>query len=547
MAVDRGLMFGWPKYDAASLLHYSLLTINFSLSILHYQLSIKTNPAAHCYPVRMQSVTIIFPHQLFKQHPALAPNRVVYLVEEGLFFTQYRFHQQKLILHRASMKAYQAYLLGLGHTVHYIEAMTPEADCRLLLQQLATAGVQTIHICYLADDWLQQRLTKAALQYGVEQQVYESPNFLNVPAAVAPYFDKKKTYFQTDFYIWQRKQRNILLTPDGKPEGGQWTFDADNRAKWPKDLLAPRIDFEPENEYITEAQQYVATHFAHHYGHTQAPFTSGWYPITFDAAAAWLQNFLQQRFAQFGKYEDAMVAREQVLFHSALTPMLNIGLLQPQQVLDAALSYAQQHPVPLNSVEGFVRQIMGWREFIHLVYVREGGKQRSTNYWGFTRKIPPSFWNGTTGIVPVDTVIKKILQTGYCHHIERLMVLGNFMLLCEFDPDEVYRWFMELFIDSYDWVMVPNVYGMTQFADGGLMTTKPYISGSNYLFKMGDWPKGDWTAVWDGLFWRFMHTHRHFFAQNPRLGMLLGSWDKMEAAKRTAHLANAEKYLAQLK
>ncbi len=492
----------------------------------------------------MQSVTIIFPHQLFKQHPALAPNRAVYLVEEGLFFTQYRFHQQKLILHRASMKAYQDYLLGLGHTVYYIDAMAPEADCRLLLRQLAAAGVSAIHICYVADDWLHKRLAKAAAQYSVELQVHESPNFLNSPAAAANYFDKKKTYFQTDFYIWQRKQRNILLIPDGKPEGGQWTFDADNRAKWPKGQPAPVVAFMPENKYITAAKKYVAEHFAHHYGQAAAPFANGWYPITFQAAETWLQQFLEQRFAQFGKYEDAMVAREQVLFHSVLTPMLNIGLLQPQQILDAALSYAQQHPVPLNSVEGFVRQIMGWREFIHLVYAREGGRQRSTNYWGFTRKIPPSFWSGTTGIAPVDTVIQKVLQTGYCHHIERLMVLGNFMLLCEFDPDEVYRWFMELFIDSYDWVMVPNVYGMTQFADGGLITTKPYISGSNYLLKMGDWPKGEWTAVWDGLFWRFMHTHRNFFAQNPRLGMLLGSWDKMDAGKRSAHLANAEQYLA---
>ncbi len=176
----------------------------------------------------------------------------------------------------------------------------------------------------------------------------------------------------------------------------------------------------------------------------------------------------------------------------------------------------------------------------------KGTQERTKNYWGFTRKIPPSFWNGTTGIEPIDITIKKVLETGYCHHIERLMVLGNFMLLCEFDPDEVYRWFMELFIDSYDWVMVPNVYGMSQFADGGLMATKPYISGSNYLMKMSDYKKGEWQPIWDGLFWRFMHTHRDFFLQNPRLGMLVNSFDKMTEEKQKAHLNNAETYLQSL-
>jgi deoxyribodipyrimidine photolyase-related protein len=180
------------------------------------------------------------------------------------------------------------------------------------------------------------------------------------------------------------------------------------------------------------------------------------------------------------------------------------------------------------------------------VYDFAGSQQRTKNYWGFERKIPSTFWEGKTGIYPIDSVIQKVLKTGYCHHIERLMVLGNFMLLCEFDPDEVHRWFMELFVDAYDWVMVPNVYGMTQFADGGMMTTKPYISGSNYLTKMSDYPKGDWQPIWDGLFWRFMHVHRDFFTRNPRLGMLVKTFDKMPETKQNAHIQHAETFLAQL-
>jgi deoxyribodipyrimidine photolyase-related protein len=181
-----------------------------------------------------------------------------------------------------------------------------------------------------------------------------------------------------------------------------------------------------------------------------------------------------------------------------------------------------------------------------MVYEQAGRKQRTSNFWNFKRKIPSSFYDGTTGIIPIDITIKKVLKTGYCHHIERLMVLGNFMLLCEFDPDEVYKWFMEMFIDAYDWVMVPNVYGMTQFADGGLMTTKPYISGSNYLMKMSDYEKGAWQKIWDALFWRFMHVHRDFFGTNPRLGMLVKTFDKMSEEKRNAHLETASTYLNSL-
>jgi deoxyribodipyrimidine photolyase-related protein len=298
-----------------------------------------------------------------------------------------------------------------------------------------------------------------------------------------------------------------------------------------------------ENKYVEEARQYVQQHFAANYGTVNNPHL---FAVTFADAEKWLDDFLTTRFEQFGIYEDAIVAKETVLHHSVLTPMLNIGLLQPQQIIDKAISVSKQYNIPLNSLEGFIRQIMGWREFIHIVYEREGSKQRSSNYWNFKRKIPASFWTGETGIAPIDITIKKILETGYCHHIERLMVLGNFMLLCEFDPGEVYRWFMEMFIDAYDWVMVPNVYGMTQFADGGLMTTKPYISGSNYLMKMSDYEKGEWQTVWDGLFWRFMHVHRGFFLKNPRIGMLVKSFDKMTNEKQQLHLSNAAKYLTSL-
>jgi deoxyribodipyrimidine photolyase-related protein len=300
------------------------------------------------------------------------------------------------------------------------------------------------------------------------------------------------------------------------------------------------VEFPSINGFMEEAISYTEKNFASNYGKLNKHFV---YPTTFEESKKWLRAFLQTRFAEFGVYEDAIVSAHHVLHHSVLTPMLNVGLITPQYIIDETLEWAALNEIPINSVEGFIRQIIGWREFIRAVYELKGTEERTKNYWGFKRKMPQAFWEGTTGIAPIDTTIKKILATGYCHHIERLMVIGNFMLLCEFDPDDVYRWFMELFIDSYDWVMVPNVYGMSQFADGGLMSTKPYISGSNYLMKMSDFTKGPWQDTWDGLFWRFMHTHRDFFLQNPRLGMLVKTFDKMPESKQQTHLDNANRFL----
>lgn len=490
----------------------------------------------------MKELALIFPHQLYQQHPALHPNRPVVLMEETLFFNQYRFHKQKLVLHRASMKAMQQSLVRDGHSVLYMEAREPLSDIRRAVAQWALEGLQHIHYCECSDYWLEKRLKTAAAKAGILLVQYPNPNFLNQPAALNEYFKNRKTYFQTDFYIAQRKKQGWLLQKDGKPLGGKWSFDAENRKKMPATQAIPRIQQSTASAYTKEAIQYVEQFFPEHYGFA-VPFI---YPVSHPAAEEWLKDFLRNRFENFGNYEDAMVREETFLFHSVLTPMLNIGLLNPQQIISESLKVAETNNIPLNATEGFLRQITGWREFIRAVYLREGSQQRTRNYWGFKRKIPAAFWTGDTGIEPVDTVIRRVLRTGYSHHIERLMVLGNFMLLCEFDPDEVYRWFMEMYIDSYDWVMVPNVYGMTQFADGGLMTTKPYISGSNYLMKMGNWKKGPWQEVWDGLFWRFMHVHRDFFLSNPRLGMLVKTFDKMSEEKRKMHLQNAERFLQKL-
>lgn len=480
------------------------------------------------------SAFLIFPHQLFEQVSLLEEEYIFYLVESDLFFKQYAFHKQKILFHRASMQAFAARLRASGKTVEYIEAHDSRANEVQLVQSLRLSKITLFDP---NDHLLERRIRRASPNSLI---ILASPNFLNSDVEL---LGNRKPYFQTSFYIQQRKERQILLEAEGKPMGGQWTFDAENRKKIPKNTFIPSPFPETQaNEFVQEAIQYVEQYFPSNPGSSDMPFSGAYYPVTHEEAKAALDQFIRERIPFFGDFEDAMKAQEKTLFHSILSPLMNVGLLNPAQVIArVAASQAQ-----LNSVEGFIRQVLGWREFVQLLYRKIGVQQRTANYWGFTKEMPSSFYTGNTGVLPIDQTIQKLLKTGYNHHIERLMVLGNFMLLCEIKPDAVYRWFMEMYIDAYDWVMVPNIYGMSQFSDGGLMTTKPYICGSNYILKMSDYPKGDWQEIWDGLFWRFLDKQRETFRKNPRWAMLISTWDKMPEEKKSKHLINGQTFLDQL-
>ncbi len=486
-------------------------------------------------------INIIFPHQLFAESELLKNDHEIYLIEEHLFFQEFNFHKQKVAFHRASMKSYEQYLIEKGKTVHYIEAQNERADIRNFQKEIEEKTISNIEVIDPTDDWLEQRIR--AVSKEIELTIHENPQFLNKRENLAPFFrSDKKSFFQTSFYKNQRKERGILME-GSEPVGGKWTYDTENRKKFPKNATPPPVQYPAKSSFWEEAIEYTETHFEENLGEISS---SPLYPINFKESDAWLEQFLTHRFFDFGIYEDAIVKEYSVLNHSVLSPLINIGLLLPETVLDRSLEFAQQEEIPINSVEGFVRQIMGWREFIRGMYNCKGRYSRTKNFWEFDRKIPPSFYDGTTGIAPVDDTIKKVLKTGYCHHIERLMILGNFMLLCEFDPDEVYRWFMELFIDAYDWVMVPNIYGMSQFADGGTFATKPYIGGSNYIKKMSNYANGEWCETWDGLFWNFIDKHQDFFLSNPRMSMMVRTFEKMSPEKKETHLNNATQFLSNM-
>lgn len=484
---------------------------------------------------------LVFPHQLFEQSPLFNTDGTFLLIEEFLFFRQYAFHQQKIAFHRASMKFYEAFLKEKGHDVLYLSTLETGSDIRELASFLHERGINHVDYIDPTDQWLEQRLL--AIPH-ITFQKHENLLFLNKPAENSKFFRPvKKSFFQTSFYIDQRKKYQILLELNNEPVGGKWSFDHDNRKKYPKGKNPPPSFLPNHSSYWEEATHYVGKHFSANPGSLSK---QALYPIDFTSSREALQNFLDYRFFEFGNYEDAIVREENILHHSVLTPMLNVGLITPKEIIDHALDFAEKEEIPMNSTEGFVRQIIGWREFIRGMYECKGVHMRTHNFWQFKRKIPKSFYDGTTGILPIDETIKKVLKTGYCHHIERLMILGNFMLLCEFHPNEVYRWFMELFIDSYDWVMVPNVYGMSQFADGGTFATKPYIGGSNYIKKMSNYPSGPWEETWDALFWNFIDKHQDFFLRNPRLGMMVHTWNKMAIDKKVKHLEKAGEFLERI-
>lgn len=487
----------------------------------------------------MNKAFLIFPHQLFEANFSLSSSFIFVLVEDELYFKQYKFHQQKLIFHRASMQQYKAQLIKRKLQEVYFAAYSI-SSMENLMEQLIERNIGEIHYRDVVDDWLEQRISKACRNFNLKIVKHQSPAFLCEESFLFNFFQPKKHFNMAAFYVEQRKRFGILLNDDGSPSGGKWNFDSDNRKKLPNKFNVPSLYEPSNNKYVAEARDYVNENFKDNLGSS----ISFIFATNHDEARQCLQDFLRHRLLHFGLYEDAISTQHDYLFHAVLTPYLNTGLLIPDEVIDAALQFSKE--VPINSLEGFIRQIIGWREFMRASYVMKGRKMRSSNFWNFKTPMSSKFYNGTTGIEPVDYVISKLNRTAYSHHIERLMVMGNFMLLCQIHPTEVYQWFMEMYIDAYDWVMVPNVYSMSQYSCGGLITTKPYISGSNYILKMSNFKKGDWCSVWDGLYWRFINENKSFFLKNPRLSMMARLVEQMDESKLKKHYDHAERFLSDL-
>lgn len=499
----------------------------------------------------MPSYLLVFPNQLFEDHPGfgLKPDRII-LVEDSLFFGDQkyplRFHRKKLNFQRTAMKKYDLFCQKRGFNTMYLDH---EATSDSLFKHLQTIKNKepetTIRFITLdpVDYELYHRLQTATHELGLPISFLSNPGFINTRAENEQFSHGKKRWRMADFYKWQRIRLNVLMN-SGKPVGDKWSFDHDNRKKVPRSLMnqIPTSSLIPEDTADEQTRIYIEAKYKKNPGMQ----SGGTYPTSHEQAKKWLDTFLQQRFRDFGTYEDAMVKGQNTLWHSVLSPLINIGLLTPEQVLSRCLAYAEENEVPLNSLEGFVRQLIGWREFVRATYETLGSRMRTSNHWGHSHSIPKVFYQQATGLDPVDDCLKRVEATAYCHHIERLMVLGGFLFLCEVSPDHIYRWFMEMFIDSYDWVMVPNVYSMSQHADGGLITTKPYFCGSSYLRRMSNYPKGEWCEIYDGLYWRWIWKNHARLSTNPRWTMMCKLAERMEKKKMNQHLRRADTYLSKI-
>jgi deoxyribodipyrimidine photolyase-related protein len=487
---------------------------------------------------------LLLGNMLFPHHSVLPLQRMpVVMIEDAGFCTRFQFHKHKLILVLAAMRHHCDTLRQQGVTVDYWRLEDEDETAPLSYEAKLLRAVQRHHTTelhtYTIDDHdLNARLQHFCTAHQLQLICYESPLFLTSLTEFQAYRQRHKRLFMGDFYKFQRRRLNLLLDDQGEPLGGQWSYDDQNRKPLPKKIAVPPLTLPTPTPHVQAVGYLVDRYFAEHPGRSQ----DFWLPVTLADAQTWLHQFLTERFAHFGPYEDALSTRTPFVFHSVLSPLLNIGLLTPQAVLDAVLDYNTQTSVPLNSLEGFVRQIVGWREYIRGVY-HTLPTQRQQNTLQHNRTLTSDWYRSTTGLVPVDQVIQRVQERGWAHHIERLMVISNAMLLAQVHPDEVFRWFMAFFVDSADWVMVPNIYGMGQFADGGQMMTKPYISGSNYLRKMGDYPQGDWCEVWDGLYWRFIDHHRERLSRNPRLSMMVKTLAKIDPQRRQQIFAKATDFI----
>ena len=495
----------------------------------------------------MKQISIIFPNQLFEVSPILDFKCEILMFEDSLFWgndKKYKCinHINKIIFLRSAMYSYREYLEKSGFKVIY-GFNVKNFDTSDYLSKYRIETYDNVNIIEPHDYLILRRLNNFFNKNEIKVNILNSPMFLTKDVLKNKFEANNKKPLMARFYENQRKDLNILVDSNGSPIGGKWSFDELNRRKLPKNQKIPDLKNIQKNKNLIEAEKTILQSDIEYLG-TSEHFL---YPTNFKEANEWLFDFFENRFSLFGDYEDAITKKESFLWHSLLSPLLNAGLLTPKDVINKALIYADKNNIPINSLEGFVRQIIGWREFICLTYKKYGNNMRTKNFWNFPKKdIPKCFYNATTGIEPIDNVIRNLLKYGYCHHIERLMILGNFMLLCRIHPDEVYKWFMEMFIDSYDWVMVPNVYGMSQFSDGGIFSTKPYISSSNYIKKMSDYKSDGWCLVWDSLFWKFIKDHESYFRRQFRLAMLTRNLDKMESAKLNNHLKIGEEFLENL-
>ena len=459
-------------------------------------------------------------------------------------------HPKKIALVLSAMRHFADELRADGWRVEYTKLDDPEASTSItgeLMRRGQERGTSEV-IATMPGEW---RLAEALGAAPLSVTLLPDDRFICSVPAFEAWAEGRKVLRMEYFYREMRRKTGLLMDGD-QPEGGKWNFDHDNRKKAAPDMLRSQpMQFTPD-AITEEVLDLVEARFGENFG-TLRPFHYG---VTRTQARRALAHFTQHLLEGFGDFQDAMLQDDAFLHHSLLSPYLNLGLLGPLEICQAVEAAYRAGDVPINAAEGYIRQVIGWREYVRGIYMREGPDYTARNALGQTRDLPSLYWGGETRMNCVSHAVAQTRDEAYAHHIQRLMVTGNFALLAGVDPGQVHEWYLAVYIDAYEWVEAPNTVGMSQWADGGIIASKPYVSSGNYIYRMSDYcgdcaysvkqKTGDGACPFNLLFWHFLIRHRERFAQNPRMGQMYRTWDKMDEDRRNAVLEGADNVLARL-
>ncbi len=504
------------------------------------------------------TLRLILGDQLNINHPWFeqADDDVLYLMMEMRQETDYvRHHIQKVAGFFSAMRAFAALLREQGHNVLYLTILDPDNRQNLpdnLHHVLKVNGIQSFEY-QLPDEYrLDQQLQQICREISAGGKAVDTHHFLTSRHELAEMFAGKKTYLMERFYREMRKRFHIMIDDHGEPTGGQWNFDADNRNRY--DGKVPVPDPTSRTRNVAEVMADIREAGIETFGHIE-PERFVW-PFTRSDALRALEDFLNHRLPYFGTYQDAMDNEEWSLFHARLSFPLNVKLISPLEVVERAVAHWQAHQdrISLPQIEGFVRQIIGWREYMRGVYWAHMPEFAEKNFFSHNRPLPGWYWTGETKMNCLSTAIRSSLDHAYAHHIQRLMVTGNFALLAGVDPDQLDEWYLGIYIDAIEWVEITNTRGMSQFADGGLVGSKPYVSSANYMHKMSNHCKschydhkkrhGEGACPFNSLYWHFYQRHEEQLSNHPRIGFAYRNLARMKAEEREKIMQQAEKYLS---
>jgi len=493
----------------------------------------------------MKSLGIIFPDQLSKNnlvYKKLTSEDDLLLYEPIESFYKYKHNKQKLVFLIASLRNLLEPLSAKFNIIH--EKIKPKQKNYIgdyLKSLSAKKEYKEIFVTKPADYETLSELMFFAQSQNKKLHILEDTKFISNADDFKSWSDGKKNLVQEFYYRWLRKKYSILMEKD-KPFAGIWNLDKENRSGISKLKEEPAKRNKVKIDPITfDVMVEVEKIFPKSYGNLES---FNW-AVTYKSAKKNLNYFLDKYLINYGTFQDAINKDDPFLFHSLLSPYLNNGLLDPMECIKACEKrfFDSDSKIPLNSAEGFIRQVLGWREFIRGVYWENVPEYKSLNFWNHKKRLNENWYEGNTGIPPLDSAIKESLDYGYTHHINRLMIISNMMNLTRIKPDDIYVWFTEMFVDAHDWVMVPNVYGMGTYADGGIFSTKPYICGSSYMLRMSNHKKGDWCDIVDGLYWKFISDNIDFFKKNPRLSLMPRALEKINNERKVMIFDKASDFI----